>query len=200
MALYSAAAQQMLSNWLGAHAASKLKELLESKHLYQKVELDNKAFAGEAKRILELVHTTHRTAFADFANTLLEQRFILIHPEMSSLLRTQTVTDSTPVLNLPNVVLLCETCDRREAFSPIWYADVSNEIRTAVAAGVAKQVNLPSAFQMLLLLYRCQRCLGLPESFLVRRTLSTFQFHGRSPMERVEVPKYLPKKEASHLQ
>jgi hypothetical protein len=49
---------------------------------------------------------------------------------------------------------------------------------------------------MFLLVYQCQRCLGTPEGFLVRREGWTFSLHGRSPMERVEIPSYLPQIES----
>jgi predicted RNase H-like HicB family nuclease len=58
-----------------------------------------------------------------------------------------------------------------------------------------KQVTLPDGFQMFTLVYQCQRCLGKPEAFLIRRDVWTFYLEGRSPIERVEVPKFVPEKE-----
>jgi hypothetical protein len=48
---------------------------------------------------------------------------------------------------------------------------------------------------MFSMVYQCQSCLGLPESFLVRRERWTLSLQGRSPMEHIEVPKFLPKLE-----
>src|SRR5437867_303254 len=46
---------------------------------------------------------------------------------------------------------------------------------------------------------QCQRCLGRPEAFIVERDGWRLSLHGRSPMEHVEVPKYIPKKEREHF-
>jgi hypothetical protein len=45
------------------------------------------------------------------------------------------------------------------------------------------------------LLLQCQRCTGKPEAVLIRREGWRLSLHGRSPMEYVEVPKYIPKQE-----
>jgi len=58
-----------------------------------------------------------------------------------------------------------------------------------------KQVALPVGFQLFTLVYQCQRCLGKPEAFLLRRDNWTFYLEGRSPIERVEVPNFVPEKE-----
>jgi len=46
------------------------------------------------------------------------------------------------------------------------------------------------------MVYQCQRCFGKPEGFLVRRELWILGLHGRSPIELVEVPAYIPKAES----
>jgi hypothetical protein len=44
--------------------------------------------------------------------------------------------------------------------------------------------------------YQCQYCEGAPEGFLVRKTGWIFALDGRSPMEHIELPKYIPENEA----
>lgn len=49
---------------------------------------------------------------------------------------------------------------------------------------------------MFFLVYQCQRCQGEPEGFLVRRKDWTFMLEGRSPIEIIEVPNFVPKGQA----
>lgn len=79
---------------------------------------------------------------------------------------------------------------------PVWYTDIGNEIRVNMLSGALKKIDLPAGFQTFFLVYQCQRCLGTPEVFLVRRDMWSISLHGRSPMERVEVPNYIPQVES----
>jgi len=45
--------------------------------------------------------------------------------------------------------------------------------------------------------YQCQLCNSLPEIFVIRRTGIKFRLDGRSPIEKLPVPKYLPKNQKS---
>ena len=99
----------------------------------------------------------------------------------------------TPTLLLQNLKLNCLKCQRREAFVPAWSIDFATEFWRLNTSGVT--FTLPPGFQLLMLVYQCQSCEGLPEGFLVRRTSWELQLHGRSPIEGVEVPKYIPKPE-----
>jgi hypothetical protein len=137
--------------------------------------------------------------FAAFLSALPGERFVLTQQEMTPSLRAAAGAKMLSlVLELPNVSLHCKKCDRREAFSPVWYVDVSKDIETAVATGVSKKVALSPGLQFLFLVYQCQRCLGVPESFLVRRESWSLSLHGRSPIEFVELPKYIPKTESKY--
>jgi hypothetical protein len=105
---------------------------------------------------------------------------------------THQPVQNTLTLVLPNVSLFCRQCGRREAFAPIWSNDVSSPI---VHGG--RQIKLPDGFQIFFLVYECQRCFGRPEGFLVRRDSWLLGLHGRSPIELVEIPAYVPKAESS---
>ena len=54
-----------------------------------------------------------------------------------------------------------------------------------------------SQFQLLSLTYECQRCKNSLVSFLVRRNSWHLVLDGRSPMEHIEVPPFIPKVEQS---
>jgi hypothetical protein len=51
-------------------------------------------------------------------------------------------------------------------------------------------------FQLLFLVFQCQRCKSDPEGFLVRRDGHSLYLEGRSPIEHVNIPAYIPKKES----
>jgi hypothetical protein len=57
------------------------------------------------------------------------------------------------------------------------------------------QNSLPSSFQLFTILLQCQRCQARPEAALIRRENWRLSLHGRSPMEHVDVPKYIPREE-----
>src|SRR5207249_1279578 len=59
-------------------------------------------------------------------------------------------------------------------------------------------VPVNAGFQLFSILLQCQRCMGKPEAVLIRREQWRLSLHGRSPMEYVDVPKFIPKEE-SHL-
>lgn len=125
-----------------------------------------------------------------------------IHQLVSSIIGTsreglysQVATGTIPPLFLiaENVKLFCEKCDRTEAFEPKWYKDITTEMRAP--SGLAISLRLPSTFQWFLMVYQCQSCNGLPEAVLVKRDGWQFFLHGRSPIEHIEMPAYLPKAE-----
>src|SRR5208283_722192 len=93
-----------------------------------------------------------------------------------------------------NAKLFCEKCNRREVFRPIWYRDATNDLRKPVHED-APTLDLPGMFQLFFLVYQCQSCQGLPEALLVRRQGWQLSLHGRSPIEHIEVPAYIPKPE-----
>jgi hypothetical protein len=49
--------------------------------------------------------------------------------------------------------------------------------------------------QVFMLVYQCQGCKGMPEAFLIRRIGMKFILSGRTPMEKVVVQTYIPKRQ-----
>ena len=178
-------AQDAVLTLLGAKASEELKNLLENKHLYQHVSIN------PAEIIKQQLEQETRPNFKTILFDWSAQELPRLRFSLGAAQATATLT-----LTLLHASLYCGKCERREAFAPIWYRDVSNEIRRLVVTGEVKQVPLPDGFQMFFLVYQCQRCLGIPEGFLVRRRNWTLGLHGRSPIELVEVPAYLPKSES----
>ena len=125
-----------------------------------------------------------------------KEKFSIFIHQLTMVPRAGIRTQHAPTLwiVLPHPSLYCNSkgCKRRETFTPVWHTELSDSLTTTITP---KQITLPDGFQMFTLVYQCQRCLGTPEAFLVRRDKWTFSLEGRSPMERVEVPKFIPDKE-----
>ena len=192
-------AQAAMLEWVSQQGGAQLKLLLETKHLYQRTHIDESELKKAAESIVSQMiwRQDIRQAFSGWVdNELPAAKFTLIHHELSAAMGGAARSASLLNLVLPNPGVYCRNCKRREAFAPVWFSDVSGEVRTALASGVSKAVRLPESLQILLLLYQCQRCLSAPEGFLIRREGWVFGLQGRSPMELIEVPAFIPQPEA----
>lgn len=184
-------------SWLGAKASEELKNLLERKHLYQKSDISP---SEAVKAVHDKAHASLRDSFLRWAaDDLPKERFVLNERQPTSKLKELIAESARLPLILPHPSLFCKSkiCGRREAFTPVFYTDITDGIHKSGLSGESKTINLPVSFQMLLLVYQCQRCLGTPETFLVRRDGWTLSLNGRSPIEHVELPKYIPETESS---
>ncbi len=183
-----------LRAWVSDQATQELKKLLEEKHLYQKFTIDLTEIVEKLKRGLTVPENQRFTPWVRIE--LPKEKFSIFLHQISAVPRGSTAAQTLPQLwiTLPHPSLYCnsKSCKRKETFTPIWFTELSQAMATVVTP---KQVTLPDGFQMFTLVYQCQRCLGKPEAFLVRRDLWTFYLEGRSPIERVEVPKFVPEKE-----
>ena len=169
--------QDAVLTLLGAKASQELKRLLENKHLYQHASID------PAEIIKEQLEQENRPNLKKILFDWSEQelpklRFSLAQQQLFTAARGAAQAAPTLTLTLMHPSLYCGKCERREAFAPVWCQDASNEIRHLVVSGSLKQVSLPDGFQMFFLAYQCQRCLGLPEGFLVRRRNWSLGLHG----------------------
>jgi hypothetical protein len=171
---------------LNAAIAEQLRILLETKHLYQSARIDFEKIVTE---IREKVIFAYRLDFDNHVQQIPAQ-FTLTSINQSLVGRTGV---EIPLLLLMpvNVKLFCEKCNRREAFKPIWYRDATNDLRKPNYEEAITQ--LPATFQLFFLVYQCQSCQGVPEALLVRRQGWQLSLHGRSPIEHIEIPAYIPK-------
>ncbi len=169
--------------------ADQLKELLENKHLYQRVSIDPSSIVGE---LSTRIYKTPGEAFGRDAPRLVnEARFI---PAKRELYRSGIGGRSDPAFTLiiEHIKIFCDNCDEREAFAPAIYVDLTEEI--------LKLTHLTppaSQLQLFSLTYECQRCKKSLVSFLVMRWAWHLRLDGRSPMEHIEVPPFIPKPEQS---
>ncbi len=172
---------------------AKFQSLLETKHLYQKVVIDWQKIVDAVKgRVMSWAHPEF------FANIrgVPGMQFTLVTQVLS--VARQGVLGAIPlVLLLKNATMFCRVCDRREAFRPILYKDLAVELRQLPAAKLVRHLPVTDTFQDFVLVYQCQHCEGVPETFIVRRKDWTLSLDGRSPMASVEAPSYIPKKEGN---
>lgn len=89
---------------------------------------------------------------------------------------------------LPHANLYCAgaECGRVQAYSPL---------RSPVHAKPYIEVltRTDPVVQVLVFNYQCQSCRGTPETFLIRRDGLKLTLCGRSPIEHVDVPGFIPK-------
>lgn len=91
--------------------------------------------------------------------------------------------------------LFCSTCSAREAFRPIWFFEITNELLRQNLKGEKFKITFGNTFQLFYLVYQCQRCETKPEVFLVKRDGLDLSVEGRSPIEHIEIPNYVPREE-----
>jgi hypothetical protein len=173
-----------------------MKELLEKKHLYQNLRIDlaslEKRFLAEASKSPE---SERECAF--------QLKYFLYGPwesqrTKSNLPMTKTLPKGAVELyfSFPTTKLFCPTCKRIEAYNPEYGEDyVPHSYSQTTFTCDEKD---PS--QVFVVAYRCQSCKTSPEVFLIYRKLDKLTLTGRSIIEQVSVPSFIPKKIADHYE
>lgn len=154
---------------------SALKTLLEEKHLYQSVNLD---VSGLVPPRNGLVPSSVQYPYYQFI------RAWSLHADDSRVER-RVVGSNDFGIRIPDLKLYCKTCNRIEAFNSV------NTYDSLAGLGLSRDDGART-LQVFVLSYRCQSCKGAPEVLLVRRFGSKLTLSGRSPIEFVEVPKFIP--------
>lgn len=174
-------------------AAERLKELLENKHLYQKVSIPSDK--NQATRNFKMMFGSNEGMIGDFdglVTRFVDGRFTIAAE------RQFKEPGHVPLLCLlvGNVKLFCSRCEAREAFRPIWFSDITNELLGLRKNSAEKfKIAFGNTFQLFSLVFQCQRCEGLPETFLVKRDGLDLVLEGRSPIEHIELHGFIPKDE-----
>jgi hypothetical protein len=184
------------SRQLNEQLATQLKTLLENKHLYQKVAVDPDAIETE---IMRHVVGDHQETVRDGILAIRNNRLSLTsgrNPILSAGRGGPEVR--VAALMFPNVRLFCSPCKERNVFHPVWYQDAINELHKPNMRENVEIEGDMGTDQLIFLALQCQHCKGIPEGFLIRREGWRLSLDGRSPMEHIELPSYIPKAEA-HL-
>jgi hypothetical protein len=100
---------------------NQMKLLLEMKHIYQKVTLD------VAKLLAD--YNIKSDEDRKYFNAYVDEYGLSPSLDQSSIVERNSTYTPTPVLLLRNVKLFCTVCGARETYAPIWFKDITNEIR-----------------------------------------------------------------------
>ena len=170
---------------LSKSITSALKELLETKHLYQSIVIpfnDNMLKAAVSQGFkTELVETDIGKLYGGPWHVwqLSEER----NPFTAHL-------PSGLAFRVPHVKIFCQKCDRREAFNYLLGLDILEPCKEYM---LDIPVDVQPTIQIFVLSFLCQSCKSIPEVFLVRREAHKLTLSGRSPIEHVEKPRFIPK-------
>jgi hypothetical protein len=176
-----------LMNSFSATVVTTLRELLETKHLYQNIRVEFDLAKAMDRR---LVPAGAEAQTATNVLEILHKKWLVHSGPPAIVLPSGPATGELLVpVRPPDVKLFCTPCDRREAFNLLWASDVADP--STVIPGIPTAD--PETVQVFVLSYLCQSCKGVPEVFLFRRDGFRLSLCGRAPIEHIDVPKVLPK-------
>jgi hypothetical protein len=168
-----------------------VKTLIETKHLYQRLTVDaegivNRHVVARETKIAEALGATA-------ARNLLAQRIVLVDPPFDQY--DDGGNTNMLFLEVGNVKTFCAACDDAEVAAPVWFNDVVDEANKPRVAGMVNWRRSTPSHQVFVFAYQCQRCKGEYQVFTIRRATWHFSLDGRSPIEHVDVPAFIPKVE-----
>jgi hypothetical protein len=169
---------------LGKRVSMALRELLENKHLYQRVAVD---FTG----LTEAPTATARERLAELF--IAKCKRVIQLPwdcaDNTGHYRRVGIDGDALRPTVPHVKLFCEECDRIEAFNSVSAEDMLGRDKERPEHELGGKT-----IQVFALSYLCQSCKRVPEVMLVRREGAQLSLCGRSPMEHTRVPSAIPKR------
>jgi hypothetical protein len=183
------------------------KELLENRHLYQNLYIqppDIEIVIGELKDILAgsspPFGDTQEISTEYVHSSFLEIEWIVKNPfgrRSAGGYVTPTANSDIKIVSIEfepkTVKLFCTNCKRIEAYSFQQGKDLLKDLRGP------ELFTDPINEQIFSVTYQCQSCKSLPEVFLVRRKKDKISLHGRSPIEFVVTPSFLPKEQRKYF-
>ena len=170
---------------LGEQVGAQARLLLETKHLYQRVDLGTSSIL---KRELEPLDEQMKVSVGGEVQRALSQPWLA------------TTVPVAPAEDLPAPIyfsvevakLYCGRCERIEAFRSVFIADILRP-----SFGLYSQAKHPNAStaQTFVLTLACQACgsIAVPEAFLIERRGQHLQLCGRAPMEQLPPVEGIPK-------
>lgn len=205
----------VISQFRGAVEAA-LKELLETKHLYQTVRISlepiqaaisaSKAAFGEPKMSafpsrgialtaeqIERYHVSHRTELGKILSCLTGNDWKLITEDLRDIPLRSNHPDSPngePICFLPTICRGCCHCDA--VFPPHNSGYFGSQKPEPLIDLVMPRTNKRPTTQYWSIAYQCQSCRGEPVVFSIRREGEKLQLVGRSLFDRVTIPPYFP--------
>ncbi len=164
--------------------AASFKKLLEQKHLYQSLDVEVDAVIEELAKIQIKESGRIEPNLIIRGSSFFAKPWIVTDP---------TGRFSYPpgtgicIFNLSHIKTFCERCERIEPFNPFAAVDFLDQPRDSTHYSLSTGV-----VQNFVLSFLCQGCKLIPEVFIVRRVGKKLSICGRSPIEHVEVARYIP--------
>ena len=182
--------------YFAASIENALKVLLETKHLYQNVKVQPPGNEIAQQQMKEMIRGTTspsgiQESIEAFDVSLSKIEWTIKNPggrRLPMIDPSQTTYVSIEFVP-PTIKLFCPSCKRIEAYNFIYGHNLLAEFTET--KGMSESENE----QVFSLAYQCQSCKSMPEIFLVRRNDLKLVQSGRTPMEEIEVPSFLPKKQ-----
>jgi len=193
----------LMEFWFSDAIAAGIKELIEHKHLYQSIIVTFPPFdvvyqnvalipflTGINKHTLKECQLIYDSAneFQWHVESPVESRRAEYHTDNVPK-RTIAIIDFIP----PTIKTLCSICESIQPYNFTHGIDFSKDFRE-----INNHEN-PIDVQIFMLAYQCQACKSLPEVFMIRREKMKLIQSGRTPMEQVEIPKFIPKAQRKYF-
>lgn len=165
-----------------------IRTLLETKHLYQTLTVDEDGAREEFLRRVEVGVKAHCLATGGFGPSpsvvpwLLSSDMKTIMGHMNSSGTPKPRSIFTP----PHVKMFCRACDRLEPFNLV-------SAHEAIEPTDSYQTPTMKIEQVFTFTYLCQACKKFPEVVMMRRVGGKISLAGKTPMEHVPAPKQIPK-------
>jgi len=174
-----------------------LKELLEQKHLYQNSVVVFPPFDVVYKNVIQIpdiekiqpdlpkecqiIYDSAPEFEWELPDRVRSRRLPFYQSNAPE--RVQVAIEFTP----PTIKAFCSVCESIQPYNSIHGADVSKDFRDTNFG------EYPVTIQIFLFVYECQSCKSPPEVFMIRRERMKLIQSGRTPMEQIEIPKFVPK-------
>ena len=170
-----------------------IRNFLETKHLYQSDSIDPQecltAIMENIQPIDRRVQESHlKDSFRKYWTPRLRESTGQLKTED----RTLPIGDF--VFEIQPIRVVCSRCRSIEPLNPD-----DTHIQFQNGFQLLPKHDRTEIIQVLVLSFVCQRCKGNPEVFLVTRYNWKVTLTGRSPMEHIAVPKYIPESVRNYL-
>ena len=175
------------------------RKLLENKHLYQNIRVEmpgHEIFQEEMMKVMSGI--SRPSSVIDETSRFVYDAFSIIEWKIKNQYERRSLAgyahdteeQYVSVVFTPQTIkLFCAECKRIEAYNFLLGMDLIEEFRGPRA------FTDPISIQVFSLAFQCQSCKGVPEIFLIQREHLKLTQCGRVPMEVIELPPYLPKKQ-----
>ncbi len=186
-----------------ANIEQSLKQLIEEKHLYQSLIIplpDANDVFNDAQTHFSVVPEQRKSfkATCDLIHAVASDIDWHIRNPFDRLggyaiPDRQKEIDVSLEVSPPPIKVYCQVCKRVEAYNFLHGTDL---LAKTMDFAFRKQLEHEQIFA---LSYQCQSCKSIPEVFLIRRSHNKLTLSGRTPMEFVPVPKFIPKRHKKYF-